>query len=311
MRLRYNRVSYVPNSKPPIIRFHITVTNDGERARFFGFNGELSCYQESEYDVGNSSIILGNVYEPRSRVHDLPHDRSYDITLDYQLNPYVKDTIEKLREGDLKFKLYLTCYKQEMDAEGKISGFRNEQDHVYDSLHGAILSVPRSTWADILTQGGYGAYQIIELPIDYGEIISTASALSRIGFQDRLGKASEQLSTIMRYMDEGRWSLAVGESRKAFEALTKGSVNIDGQQKSAVAAICELLHNSGLPKKNAESFRLLIDNFKDYTQPQHHIQDSGEDIVLAVPVDREDALFTVTTLTTIINLLARKYRKST
>ena len=128
MRLRYNRVSYVPNSKPPIIRFHITVTNDGERARFFGFNGELSCYQESEYDVGNSSIILGNVYEPRSRVHDLPHDRSYDITLDYQLNPYVKDTIEKLREGDLKFKLYLTCYKQEMDAEGKISGFRNEQD---------------------------------------------------------------------------------------------------------------------------------------------------------------------------------------
>ena len=59
------------------------------------------------------------------------------------------------------------------------------------------------------------------------------------------------------------------------------------------------------------SFRLLIDNFKDYTQPQHHIQDSGEDIELAVPVDREDALFTVTTLTTIINLLARKYRKST
>ena len=111
-------------------------------------------------------------------------------------------------------------------------------------------------------------------------------------------------------MDEGRWRLVVGESRKAFEVLTRGSIQIDGQEKSAVAIICDLLQDSGLPQDNSDAFRRLVDNFKSFTQPQHHIQDSGEDIELAIPVEREDALFTVTTLTTIINLLARKYRKT-
>lgn len=41
----------------------------------------------------------------------------------------------------------------------------------------------------------------------------------------------------------------------------------------------------------------------------HHVIIDEKEVEEAIPMDREDALFTVTTLTTIINLLSRKFRK--
>jgi len=310
VRARYNSLSYVEKSSPPRIRFHLTITNDGNRAIFFGFRGELYYYipTKDEYDIGDGSILLGNIIESRYNMLDIDHERSRDIDLDFTLDPYVKNIIEQRRDGDLQVKIYLSCYKMEIDAQDKqVLGI--DQTHVYDPIHQNILRIPRSKWADILQAGGYDSYQIIEIPINYEDIISTASALSTVEFQGRLRKASEQLSTIMRYMNEGRWRVAVSECRKAFEALTKGTIKVQGEDKSAVKVICELLLGSGMPMENAEAFRRLIDNFTSFTHTQHHIQSLGEEIELEVPIDREDALFTVTTLVTIINLLTRKYRK--
>lgn len=312
MNASYDSVEYMRNSRPPRIRFGISITNDsGQRSRFFGFCGQLRLVLKNTdpliADV--DSIILNDIIDSENQVLDIDHDKSRQLDLTFILDPYLKNIIENNREGDLRFRIYLYCYRfSNIEQNPQIV---SENCHV-SSRHGIDIEIPRSKWADILSEAGYDKYQLIEIPIDYGDIINYSKTLEGDGFQDRIRKASDQLTRIMREMDEGNWRKAVGDCRIALDALILGDVKIvDGRKISVVNAISELLSTSGFPEETITSFNILLKQIKTFTSTQHHIKsEAGKEIELPVPMDREDALFAVTTVATIINLLSRKFART-
>ena len=310
MRAKFDSVEYVRSSRPPRIKFWFTVTNDGNRSKFYGFRGQVRLIvQDSDPSIGNEwSIILNDVYDAENQIIDIDHDKSRQVGLDFILDPYQKIVIEDNRKGDLRLRIFIRAYK--IDSAEEKPNILSESCHV-SSRYGTDIDIPRSQWADILSEADYDKYLILEIPIDFGKIISHSKSLEGEGLQNRIRKASDQLTKIMREIDEGRWRKAVGDCRIALEALTKGNVRtIEGKTISADRAISELLQKSGFPEKNIQSFKILIEQLKSYTSLQHHIKsESGEDIELPVPMDREDAIFAVATVTTIINLLSRKFSK--
>lgn len=308
MQAKYAEVSYVPDSRPPIIRFYITITNDfPSRVNLFGFKGRLTYFVSPDK---NESILLGHITDSAQDIFELSPNQSRELSLDFILNPFKKMVIEDTRVGDLYFRIYLRCYKLEIPQNaGAKTNLTSEQGWVQSS-RGDHIIIPRSRWADMLSDAGYDKNQIIELPLDYGEIIRYSKSLSKKGLQNRLSKASEQLEKVIRKMDEGRWREAVGDCRGIIEMLTKGMVkDEDGKTISVEKAINNSLRRSGLPEKNINSFRMLIEQLNSFSSLTHHTIVNGKDVEEAVPMDREDALFTVTTLTTIINLLSRKFQK--
>ena len=309
MEAKFERIEYVTNSRPPRIRFYIDFKNNqGAPLTFFGFKGEIRykyLMKQQEH-----FFLLNELVDTEMGTTYLQPKDSYTITLDYILDPYSKIIIENKRLGDVKFEMRLKYYYNRHDQNGRMQPISSGNVEVRFGNSNEI-SIARSKWANILSETGYDKYQLIELPLDYGDIIEFSNSLRDSGFQNRLIKASEQLSKIMRKMDEGQWREAVGECRIAIEALTKDVVqNEKGELISAKRAIAELLRKSGFPEGNITSFNTLIEQMKSFTSLQHHIKsESGKEIDLPVPMDREDALFAVSTLTTIINLLARKFQK--
>lgn len=308
MEAYYNGVRYEETSRPPIIRFELTVKNNSQnRIKLFGFKGRLTYFISPD---NKEKILLDYITSPIQEVLDLPGNASQDIYLNFVLTPFKKNVIEDTRQGDLQFQIYLYCYKIELSQAGKSVQDITRVDCWVHTRERLDITIPRSRWADMLSEGGYDKKQIIELPLDYGGIIGYSKSLSKKSLQSRLSKASEQLEKVIRKMDEGRWREAVGDCRVIIEMLTKGSFkDDDGETISAEKAINNTLKRSGFPEKNINSFRTLIQQLSNFSSLTHHITVNGKDVEEAVPMDREDALFTVTTLTTIINLLSRKFQK--
>lgn len=315
MRVRFIEMEYARNTAPPRLRFRLTITNDGNQIRkYFNFIGEVFFHREdvdTEY-IGEGSFLLGNLIDTDRNIYELQPQRSVDVSFDFLFTPLIKNVIEENRDGDFKLRLYLRCYMFEKDENGKIKVFSRDEGGVFSPGSSPGLDIHRSHWADILSEAGYDKFQLIEIPIDFHEIISTASSLDDAGLGTRLQTATEQLKTILRHMDEGDWAKAVADCRVALEALTKGTIAIEGKRESAKSVIKKIMLSSGLPEDNATSFNELIERLKAYSSTQHHVKSSaGEDIDLPAPMGREDALFVVTATATIINLLSRKYRRLT
>lgn len=314
MKVRLEDISYVRNTKPPRLRFRLNITNDqGKKGRFFNFIGEVFYYREQEEEyIGDNSILLGNLIDIERAILDIIPKMSRETSMDFVLDPIVKNVIEEHRNGNLQIRLRLRCHRFELDAENNMIGLYRDDGSIVGSRGTKYFEIPRSQWTDILSEAGYDKHQLIEIPIDYQEIISSTSSIQDIGLGSRLKTATEQLTLILRHMDEGDWAKAVADCRVALEALTKGDITIEGKSESAKMVIKKIMGSSGLPEKNVQSFNMLVERLKDYSSTQHHVKsNSGEDIELPALMRREDALFMVTATATIINLLSRKYRRQT
>lgn len=311
MKASFSELVYVETSQPPKIRFHVSIHNETTNIVIaHGFKAEFRLFLTKRPNSVDETLYLGELHDPQQQVLRLDPKDSADMFLDYSLSPLAKNIIEKRRNGEIIFRILLRYYSESIQPNGNKFPITSQWAQV-SVRYSNDIRIPSSQWANILRQAGYDRYQLIELPIDYGEILSRTKSLDGDGIQDRLRKASVQLTHILEKMNEGQWRNAVGECRIALEALTRDNVkNADGEQISAKAAISDILRKSGFPKKNVESFQMLVEQLKIFSSLQHHIKsESGEDIELPVPMDREDALFAVSSMTTILNLLASKYHK--
>jgi len=298
----FTGIEYVETSNPPKVRFHFQFTNtSGNLANSYGYKAELRLFTGNK-DTSNMSegIYLGELLDPHQQFLRLRPKDTRDIYLDFTLFPYTKNVIGKYRDGDLIFKILLRYYHEPLDEQGKRQSINSAWKHVLQR-HSQDIRIPNSEWSSILTKAGYDSFQIIELPINFNKIRDETRSLEEKNFQLRLKKASDHLVNIMVLMDEGNWSEAVGECRICLEALTRG----DGVRKE----INIVLESSGFPEKNIVSFRNLLQQLVTFTSLKHHAVIDDEEKELVVPMGREDALFAVSTLTTIINLLSRKYLK--
>lgn len=300
MAVEFTAVEYVKTSKPPKIRFHLKFTNEaGNLINIYGFSAELRLIKGIKTSYNPEDFIyLGELHDPHSQVFTLHHKDSREIYLDYTLYPYTKNVIEQLRNGDIVLRILLRYLYEQLDEFGVRKNLSSQWAHV-KHRNSDMIRIHNSQWADILTQAGFGSYQIIEIPINYETTIKEARGLRDHNFAGRLKKASEHLDHIMRKMDEGEWGEVVGECRIALEALTKGN--------GAGRSISTLLEASGFPEKNVKSFRTLLEQLKTFTSLKHHAVVDGEAKDIIVPMGREDALFAISSLTTIINLLIRKF----
>lgn len=303
MRVKFSDMEYARDTAPPRLQFQLNITNDGnQKSKYFNFMGKVFLYLQD----GVSELLLGNLIDTDRSILALHPQRNVDISLDFLFTPLIKNVIEENRDGNFQLRLLLRCHKFEFDEDNKISDFSRDEGSIFNK------EIQRSKWTDILSETGYDKFQLIEIPIDYQEIISSTSSIQDIGLGSRLIKATEQLTLILRHMDEGDWGKAVADCRVALEALTRGNVTIEGKMESAKSVINKTMLSSGLPEKNVTSFNELMERLKDYSSTQHHVKsDTGEDIELPAPMEREDALFVVTATATIINLLSRKYRRQT
>lgn len=315
MRVKFIDMEYIRNTAPPRLRFRFTITNDGGLpSTYFNFMGDVSFFLENEDSefVGDDSLLLGNLIDTNRRIYEIKPAMTDDISLDFLLTPLIKNVIEENRDGNFQLKLYLRCHKFEYHPTGKIPKFSGDEGWVFNPGGSTGIEIPRSKWTDILSKAGYDKFQLIEIPIDYQEIIGSTGSIQDIGLGSRLQKATEQLTLILRHMAEGDWAKAVADCRVALEAFTKGTITIEGKSESAKTAINKIMLSSGLPEKNVQSFNEMVERLKDFSSTQHHIKsNSAEDIELPALMNREDALFMVTATATIINLLSRKYRRQT
>jgi asparagine N-glycosylation enzyme membrane subunit Stt3 len=202
--------------------------------------------------------------------------------------------------------LYISAYKIQVDAP-RIN-IQNEQCQVVTDTGLNYIKIPRSLWVDFLQEAGYNKFQIIEIPIDYSDIISNAKKFKQQGIEDRFKKAAQQLEIVMKKMDEGNWADAVGECRLVIDNFRKGTVkDDDGGEISPLKIIEKILKRSGFPSENVEGFKQMIERIYAYSSMKYHIKVNGEDEEIIISMGREDALFVVSNTVTILNLLTRKY----
>jgi len=211
-------------------------------------------------------------------------DVVFKIWLDYQLYQLGKN-----REGSERVRIISSNGLWAKNAEGS-----------------DIITVEQSRWNKVLGQLGYRKSLLFELPIDFEEILSSIPTHPREGLIRRIQVATKSFQKALSELKAGKWREAVVKSRKVYEVLSTKKLE-DG--KHVKVAIQEMLLEYGLPKQNKENITKIIENFRYYTSPTHHILDADGNVIKEdepTMFGREDAYLTVTTAGLLIKMLAEK-----
>lgn len=300
----YLRVDGERGSVPPRLRFRIRLeSEDQDDFSIFGLFGEVRLRTRL-----GGEISLGRLHHHLEGFRIKPNTkRGLDSYLDF--DEYTRHVVEKERnDGDVNFKILLG-YQYFTRAKGVsdvVANINSSQVLVRTAEGSDIITVEQSRWNKILQQLGYRERLLLELPIDFEEILSSIPKNPQAGLIRRIGVASKSFQKALNELRIGKWRSAVVESRKVYEALSKKKLE-DGKQVKE--AIQELLLKYGLPKRNKDNITNIIENFWSYTSPTHHILDAeGNTIKEDAPTmfGREDALLTVTTAGLLIKMLIEK-----
>ena len=297
------------SSVPPSLKFRIRL--DGEKDdnfSVFSLFGEVKLLARKEGE--KVEINLGS-FHPNfegffvNRTTKEPRD----LYLDFGENK--RYFLENERgDGEVKFNIWLdyqyyTLRKTPQGSE-RVRDIASRKLMVRTPEGYQNITIEQSLWNKILDQLGYRKHLLLELPIDFQEILSSIPKHPREGLIRRIEVASKSFQKALNELRIGKWRNAVVESRKVYEALSKKKLE-DG--KSVKDAIQEILLKYGLPKENKDNITNIIENFWKYTSPTHHILDKeGKVIKEDEPTmfGREDALLTVTTAGLLIKMLAEK-----
>jgi hypothetical protein len=259
---------------------------------------------------GGGDISLGNFRPNFTPFLVTPRTKQEsDFYLDFDENK--RHAVENERdEGNVNFTiwleyLYFSLGKTPEGAE-RVKTVSSNGLSVKTAEGSNMITVEQSRWNKVLDQLGYSKRLLLELPIDFEEILSSIPKHPQEGLIRRIGIASTSFQKALNELRTGKWREAVVESRKVYEALSKKKLE-DG--KDVKEAIQELLLKYGLPKQNKDNITNIIESLCAYTSPTHHIlDDEGKIIKEDEPTmfGREDAYLTVTTAGLLIKMLTEK-----
>jgi hypothetical protein len=270
----------------------------------FGLFGEVKLRAR-----GGGDVSLGNFHPNFSAFVVAPTTKQeLDFCLDFDENK--KCAVEKERDdGDVSFGIWLNYqYFRHGKPEGeqRVTTVSSSGLSVITAEGSQVITVEQSRWNKVLNQLGYGKRLLLELPIDFEEVLSSIPKHPQEGLIRRIEVASKSFQNALSALRIGKWREAVVESRKVYEALSKKKLE---NGKDAKEAIQELLLKYGLPMENKDNITNIIENFWAYTSPTHHILDKeGKFIKEDEPTmfGREDAYLTVTTAGLLIKMLTEK-----
>jgi hypothetical protein len=278
---------------------------EGDDLTVFGLFGEVKLKVRGEGDVS-----FGDFHPNFSALVVAPTTKQeLDFYLDFDENK--RCAVEKERDGgDVSFKILLNYqyFKHGKVSEGeqRVRTVSSSELWVKTAEDSLVITVEQSRWNKVLGQLGYSKHLLLELPIDFEEVLSSIPKHPQEGLFRRIEVASKSFQKALNELRTGKWREAVVESRKVYEALSKKKLE-DG--KDAKEAIQELLLKYGLPMENKDNITNIVENFWAYTSPTHHILDKEGNIIKEdepTMFGREDAYLTVTTAGLLIKMLTEK-----
>ena len=306
MLATFLRVDGNIESVPPRLRFRIRLQGqEHDDYTVFALFGELKLRTQSGVEIS-----LGNFHPNLEPFLVNPAAQpEFVFSLDFDENK--RHAVENERDdGDVNFKILLhyQYFKLETTLEGheRVRTISSKELGVNTAEGSNTITVEQSRWNKVLGKLGYSKRLLLELPIDFEEMLSSIPKNTQEGLLRRIQIASESFRKALNELRIGKWREAVVESRKVYEALSKKKLE-DG--KDVKEAIQELLLKYGLPKQNKDNITNIIESFWAYTSPTHHILDSGGNAIKEEEptlFGREDAFLTVTTAGLLIKMLADK-----
>ena len=307
MLATFLRVDGDRGSVPPRLRSRIRVQGEeNDDYTVFALFGEVKLVTRE-----GGEMSLGS-FHPNLETFAVHKRTKRDFRFYLDLDEYKRNVIEDERlNGDVTFKIWLTYqYFYYPTHEGEKLVYVRELNSnalwVRTAEGGDRITVEQSRWNKVLHQLGYRKRLLIELPIDFEEILSSIPKHPREGLIRRIEIASKSFQKALNELRIGKWRNAVVESRKVYEALSKRKLE---NGKSVKEAIQKMLLEYGLPKQNKDNITNIIENFWLYTSPTHHILDDEGNIIKedeATMFGREDAFLTVTTAGLLIKMLTEK-----
>lgn len=300
------RITGDKRSVPPRLKFRIRLQGlEPDDFTIFGLSGRVKLWAH-----GQQEIDLGSINPEFFTLSvDKTTKKELDFYFDFAENK--RHAVENERNGnDVDFKIWLDyqCCRFGKGPEGsmrvKIIGSNGLWVQTVEGSE--RITVEQSRWNKVLNQLGYRHRLLLELPIDFEEILSSIPKHPQEGLIRRINIASKSFQKSLDELRIGKWRKAVVESRKVYEALSKRKLENGRKVKESIQ---QMLLDYGLPKENKDNITNIIENFWKYTSPTHHILDSEGNVIKEdepTMFGREDAYLTVTTAGLLIKMFTEK-----
>jgi len=268
------------------------------------------------------SAFLGNLYLNPDTEHEVCCIGKRRLEMLLPLTRYAIERIEERRMKDRYHDVHLKVQGHMNVLFADIAPFDRETTRIWELTRTRSesivickfeksLEIPASKWTDeYLDRLGLGKHVSIDIPIDLEEVLKKTEVAPERPLAERITSSAKILLDAQKQMNVGNWEEAVGHVRRALEPLEKETIEYRGESISMSQAIKRLFTDNGYPPKVGDAVKILIDNLYEFTNPAHHVQISGtQQLKIKVPFDKEDAQYTIGTVTLLLNTLAKKLIK--
>jgi len=175
----------------------------------------------------------------------------------------------------------------------------------------SVDSAPRISSSDWVNEYqrrlGLGKAVLLEIPFDMDDVIAHLGNMQDKELAGRVVDAARALDHANKLLREGRYRDSVRQARDPLEILIKGKLG--KEDVSVTKGIKDLIEEKGLPATAGNDLTIMIDKLYSFACATHPVQKGGQTVDLAV-FEKEDAVFMLTCVGSIISMLAGKLRRS-
>jgi hypothetical protein len=258
----------------------------------------------------------------------LGHDRrpSFKDTSESQLDfllALTSNVIRKIEEARIKegkgnvqlqlifsgsaLRAKLTMRKDPSRPGGEVVTFESSVSPIEQLNAQPLTRISSSDWVNEYQRRlGLGKSLLVEIPLDMDDVTAGLKDVQDKELAARVVDAASALDHANRFLREGRWRDSVRQTRDALEILRKGRLEKEGV--SMTQGVKELVEETGLPAEAGDDLKQVIDRLYSFASATHPISKKGETVDIAV-FEKEDAVFMLTCVESIISMIAKKLRR--
>ena len=233
------------------------------------------------------------------------------------LTPNVIKKIEeaRIKEGKGNVQLHLTFSGSAFLARvgtrddpsrpgGKVVAFESSLSPLEQISGDRFSRISSSDWvSEYQRRLGLGKTVLLEVPFDMDDVIARLERVQDRDLAGRVVNAARALDHASRLLREGRWRDSVRQSRDALEILSRGK--LEKETVSVTQGVKSLIEEGGLPASAGEDLTQVIDKLYSFASATHLVSKKEQTVDLAV-FDKEDAVFMLTCVESIISMIAKK-----
>jgi HEPN domain-containing protein len=270
----------------------------------------------------NSLWELGTCLLAQESRPDFTENSESQVDFLLALTPNIIKKIEEARtkEGKgnvlLKVKfsasvLHLTiqAHKDPSGPRGEVAMFGVSSRPLSERV--SVDSAPRISSSDWVNEYqrrlGLGKAVLLEIPFDMDDVIAHLQNMQDKELAGRVVDAARALDHANRLLREGRWRDSVRQSRDALEVLKSGKLK--KEDISVTQSIKNLVEEADLPAEAGDHLTQIIDRLYSFASATHLVSRKEQTVDLAV-FEKEDAVFVLTCVGSIISMIARKLRRA-